>query len=91
MNIGNPISFADLLDFLKWALAVVVKVGIVAITVYIIISGFKFLKAQGNEKELSVAKQAAVGAIIGAAIILGGLAIVSLLQGTVEQVGPMPG
>ncbi len=90
MNIGNPISFADLLDFLKWALAVVVKVGIVAITVYIIISGFKFLKAQGNEKELSVAKQAAVGAIIGAAIILGGLAIVSLLQGTVEQVGPMP-
>ncbi|MCI0542651.1 hypothetical protein L0Y69_02800 [bacterium] len=90
MHIGNPISFADLFVYLTWLLGIVIKVGIVAIAVYVVFSGFKFIKAQGNEKELSVAKEAAVGAIIGAAIILGGFAIASLLRGTVEQVGPVP-
>lgn len=90
MHIGNPISFADLFVYLTWLLGIVIKVGIIAIAVYVVLSGFKFIKAQGNEKELSVAKEATVGAIIGAAIILGGFAIASLLQGTVEQVGPIP-
>lgn len=85
-TLGNPITFTDLVDFLKWILSYVIKISIIIVALYIIITGLSFLKAQGNEKEISVSKQALVSVVIGASIILGGWAIVSIVQDTVEQI-----
>ena len=81
--IKNPLKYESILDLLQALLGVVVQVGIPLIALAIVYSGFLFVKAQGNESELSEAKKTLYWTVIGAAIVLGAFVISQVIQTTI--------
>ena len=75
-GLKNPLVGVDNLGALAVKiLDAVVKVGGYVAVAFIIYSGFLFVKAQGNEKELEDAKRTFFYTIIGVMILLGAKAI----------------
>lgn len=85
-KICNPIQSETIQELIYVALKFVVELLAVAGVVYIIYTGFLFVKAQGNPKELEVAKKSFFNAIIGMAIILGSWAIAEVIVNTINQI-----
>ena len=83
--IENPLKSESILDLLTALLDVIVQVGIPLIALAIVYSGFLFVKAQGNDSELSEAKKTLYWTVIGAAIVLGALVISQVIQTTVTS------
>lgn len=63
----------------------VVQVGYYVVVLGIIYSGFKFVKARGNDKALADAKQTFLYTVIGAAILLGATLLANVISGTVDE------
>ncbi len=84
-TLTNPLKSESILDLLTALLDVIVQVGIPLIALAIVYSGFLFVKAQGNESELSEAKKTLYWTVIGAAIVLGALVISQVIQTTVTS------
>jgi hypothetical protein len=87
VGLKNPISIDTLAGFVKSILDIVVMIGIPIIALAIIYSGFLFVKAKGDPKELSTAKETFLYTIIGAAIILGSWILAQAICSTVAQLG----
>lgn len=81
----NPIRYGSFMDFVQAILAVVLKIGIPVAAIFIIYSGFLFIKAQGNEAELTKAKSAFTYAIIGTAILLGSWLLAEGISATINS------
>lgn len=84
-GVTNPISADDFPGLLKLIIDIVIKIGMPIVVLSIIYTGFLFIKAQGSPAGLKAAKEALIGTLIGAAIILGAYAISALIQGTVKS------
>ncbi|OGG56807.1 hypothetical protein A3D71_01005 [Candidatus Kaiserbacteria bacterium RIFCSPHIGHO2_02_FULL_55_20] len=84
----NPLnsSFSSIPAFIAGALKVLVIVALPIIALFIVISGFMFVFALGNEGKLTKAKENFVYVIIGALLILGAWVIATLIGGTVTQI-----
>lgn len=80
----NPIRFSTFMDFVQAILQVVLKIGIPVAAMFIIYSGFLFVKAQGNEAELTKAKSAFTYAVIGTAILLGSWLLAKGIESTIN-------
>ena len=85
-GISNPLKVNSIQDLISAVLKFVVNLLAIAGVLYIIWTGFLFVKAQGNEKELETAKKSFTHAIIGMAIILGAWAIATAIANTINQV-----
>ena len=71
---------------------IVLPIGSVVVVFMIIFSGFLFVKARGNEQELTKAKTAFTWTVVGAVVLLGSWAISSAIFGTIcEITGGLPG
>ena len=83
----NPLNsnFSTIPSFIAGALKVLVIVALPIITLFIVIAGFMFVLARGNESKLTEAKKNFVYVIIGALLILGAWVIATLIGGTVTQ------
>lgn len=81
----NPLNFCSIPDFLAGALKALAIIALPIISLFIVISGFLFLTAQGNEQKLSKAKMNFLYVVIGALLILGAWIIATLIAGTVNQ------
>lgn len=84
-KLDNPAAAATLEEFIHGVLTVVVKVGIPVATVFLIWSGFLFLTAQGDEKQLTKAKHAFVWACVGTAVLLGAWLLATAIKKTIDQ------
>lgn len=86
-GLENPLNpqFSSIPAFLAGALKVLVIIALPIITLFIVISGFMFVFARGNEHKLQEAKQNFVYVILGALLILGAWLIATLIGGTVTQ------
>jgi heme/copper-type cytochrome/quinol oxidase subunit 2 len=83
----NPIQ-ADTLDgFLLQLLDVVILIGAIAVVFFLILAGFKYVTARGDEKQISSAHQTLTWTIIGGAIVLGARVLASAIQATVNELG----
>ena len=83
-KICNPISGSTTIQgFIRTLLEGVLRIGIPIVALAVIYSGFLFVKARGNAKELETAKSSLVYTLIGAAILLGSWAIAKLIADTV--------
>lgn len=83
----NPIQ-ADTLDgFLLQLLDVVILIGAIVIVFFLILAGFKYVTARGDEKQISSAHQTLTWTIVGAAVVLGARVIASAIKATVDQLG----
>lgn len=81
---GNPIRYDTFMEFIRAILEVVLRIGIPVAAIFIIYSGFLFIKAQGNEEKLSEAKRAITYTIIGTAILLGSWLLATGIQSTID-------
>lgn len=84
----NPIRYSTFMDFVKAILEVVLKIGIPVAAMFIIYSGFLFVKAQGNPEELKRAKSAFTYAVIGTAILLGSWLLATGIESTINSLQP---
>jgi ABC-type multidrug transport system permease subunit len=84
-GLQNPLTSQSVTEFIASALKVLVIVALPIITLFIVIAGFMFVFARGNESKLSDAKKNFVYVVIGALLILGAWVIATLIGGTVSQ------
>lgn len=83
----NPIDSTTLDGFLLKLLDVVILIGAIAVVFFLILAGFKYVTARGDEKQISSATSTLTWTVVGAAIILGARVIASAIQATVNQLG----
>jgi heme/copper-type cytochrome/quinol oxidase subunit 2 len=84
---NNPID-ADTLDgFLLQLLDVVILIGAIVVVFFLILAGFKYVTARGDEKQITSAHQTLTWTIVGAAIVLGARVIASAIEATVNELG----
>ncbi|MBP9715356.1 MAG: hypothetical protein KBD52_02610 [Candidatus Pacebacteria bacterium] len=83
-QICNPIKATSIAQLLVDILEFVMKIAIPIIALAIIYAGFLFVTARGNSEKLETAKRALLYSLIGAAILLGSLAIAQLVSDTVN-------
>lgn len=83
----NPIQAKTLDGFLLQLLDVVILIGAIAIVFFLILAGFKYVTARGDEKQISSAHQTLTWTIVGAAVVLGARVIASAIKATVDQLG----
>lgn len=72
-------------DFVKRLLDIVLTIGVPVVAVFIILAGFKFVTARGNQAEISKAKDNLLYTMIGAAILLGAWVLANALGETVNE------
>jgi hypothetical protein len=93
-NIRFPNPFrggTTLYDFIRVVVTdIVLPIGGLISVIYIILAGFKFVTAQGDEKKIGEARQALLYGSIGAAIILGAWVIVQVIQTTIDSLSATP-
>lgn len=86
-KVTNPLSVDNVGEFLLEILDVITILSVPVIAIMIIIAGFQFVTAGGDEEQLEDAKKTALYVVIGAAIILGAELIVTVLQNTASSIG----
>jgi hypothetical protein len=83
-TICNPIpKIGSIPILIQTILTGAIKIGIPVLALAIIYCGFLFVKAQGKPEELTKAKDALMWTLIGAAVLLGSLAIATMISNTV--------
>lgn len=86
-QLQNPLNsqFSSIPNFIAGFLKVLVMVALPIISLMIVVAGFQFVLAQGNEEKLSKAKNNFLYVLIGSILILGAWVIATLIGGTVNQ------
>lgn len=82
----NPLTFDSVEEFFVEFIRLLVRVGFIIVTVAIMIVGFMFVTAQGNEEKLRKAREALLWTLVGAVILLGAEAIALVIQTTIENI-----
>ena len=87
-GLKNPLnsSFSSVPAFIAGALKALALIALPIITLFLVISGFLFVTAQGNQQKLETAKKNFFYVVIGALLILGAWIIATLIAGTVNQI-----
>ncbi len=84
-GLENPLQTQTVSDFIAGALKALVVIALPIITLFIVVAGFMFVFARGNESKLEKAKENFVYVVIGALLILGAWVIATMIGGTVSQ------
>jgi hypothetical protein len=84
VKIGNPLNGYNSITAVITAILqnIVMPLAAVFVVLAIIYSGFKYVMAQGNPKEIEEANKGLVAVLIGTAVLLGATGISAALQGT---------
>lgn len=82
----NPLTGINSIpDFIIALIKIAISIGTWVAVLFIIYSGFLFIKARGNPKDLEHAKSTFLWTIIGTAILLGAYVIANAISGTINQ------
>ncbi len=90
-QLTNITPWGSLCDLINAILNIVTEIGAIIAVLFIIWSGFLFIKAQGNPKEIEDAKRAFYATIIGTAILLGSSVIAKIIITTIGAVSNSAG
>lgn len=85
-TLDNPLKFKTLGEFLLGAADAFLSIGVIVAVFGILYAGFLFVMAQGNEQKLQRAKSAFLWSVVGLAVIVGALVLVTAIQGTIAQI-----
>lgn len=72
-------------DFLKMIFQVVMRIGVIIISVAIVLVGFQFVLAQGKPEAIKTARTNFLYTIVGASLILGAWIITTILSSTANS------
>lgn len=89
-KLNSPLNsaFSTIPALLAGFLKAIVMIALPIISLFIVYTGFLFVKARGNPTELATAKRAFFYVMIGAVLVLGAWLIANLLGNTVTQLLP---
>ncbi len=85
LNVGSDVS-AIITAVMK---NIIMPLASVLVVLAVLYSGFKFVIAQGNPKELEEARTGFIWVLIGSAVLLGAYGITEVLKTTIEQIAPI--
>jgi len=86
-GIQNPLKgITSITGFVSVLLGYVVRIGAVVAVFAFIYSGYLFVKARGNPKELETAKTVFINTVIGVAVLLGAQLIATIIVGTINNI-----
>lgn len=90
-GISNPLKGVDSLAGFFYLLAnFIYSLSYAVIAFFLILSGFKFVKAQGNPEELANAKKTFYYTIIGAVLLIGAQVIAEIVRDVINQFAKNP-
>ncbi len=82
---NNPLSVNTLDELIIAILNILTIIAIPIITLFIIYAGFLYVTARGNAEQVRTATTALTFAIIGAILIIGAVAVTTIMQSTITQ------
>ena len=85
-DLQAPYKFRSVQELVIGLMRAIVLLALPVIALFIVIAGFKFVAAQGNENKISEAKDNLKYVVYGTVLILGAWVIATLIGGTVKQV-----
>ena len=83
-KICNPLSAEDIPAFILQIIEILLVFAVPLIVLYIMYAGYLFVTAQGNQEQVTNAKNALLYAILGGVLVLGANLIIDVIQGTVD-------
>lgn len=84
IELQNPLGNVTLTQFFLKILDIILIFAVPLIIFFIILAGFKYVMARGNENQISEATKALTWALIGGVIILGARTLLTIIQNTVN-------
>lgn len=79
-NLDNPLLFPKITDLLVAVLNVAIIIAIPIVVLFLIYAGFLYVTARGNAEKIQVASRALTYGIIGGVIIIGSVAITTIIK-----------
>lgn len=87
-TIQNPLNgISTVSEFVKAILNGILAIGLPVAVFFIVLSGFRFIAAQGNQEKLSEARSNFMWTIVGVAIFIGAWTLANLIAATLKQIG----
>ncbi len=83
-ELSNPLTFEKISGLLAALLNVVIVISIPFIIFFLIYSGFMYVTARGNPEQIQQASKSLTYAIIGGVVILGAMAITTIITNIVN-------
>lgn len=87
VKLQNPLNVESIEEVIYLAIDILIYVGVAFAIIAIIYTGFKFVWAQGNPKEIEEAKRRFFYILIGLAILISSRVIVEIIRTTLRQAG----
>lgn len=88
VGIENPLrGINSISEFFRRLFDAAIMIGIPIAVFFIILSGFRFIAAQGNQEKLTDARRNFMYTVIGVAIFIGAWALSQLIAGTLRAIG----
>lgn len=84
-TLPNPLKVKSLSELLYKTVDFVLSLAYIVIAFFLLLSGFKFVTAQGSEDKLKEAKTMFFNTIVGAVIIIGAQTIIAVLKSLFES------
>lgn len=85
--IENPIKACTFADLIRDITQIILVVGLPLSAFMIILAGFQFVTAQGNDEKIKKARQTFYWTVIGAAVIIGARVIAEAVVNFAENLG----
>lgn len=86
IQINNPLTGVNsIMQFIKKILDLAVTIGIPILALAIIYSGYLFVTARGDSKQIGTAKAAFFNAVLGGGILLGAWVIAQAIENTIGE------
>lgn len=82
-SIDSLLRFESVDDLVVGVLNVLIVFATPIIVLFIIYAGFLYVTARGNPQQIETANRAIVYAIIGAVMVIGAMALATILEGTI--------
>jgi hypothetical protein len=81
----NPIQATSINGLLRDLMRIVIELGAIAVVLFLILAGFKFVTARGDTKQIESARSTLTWTVIGGMVVLGAQVIADAIQGTVNE------
>lgn len=84
-KLENPINANSIDELVAKIIKILNLIAVPIVALFLIYSGFLFVKAQGNPADLKKAKDTLLWTVVGAAILLGSYVLAEAISGTIGE------
>ena len=86
VKLENPIKFKSLGQLVTAIIDIIVQIAVPIAALFLIYSGYLFVSARGDEKQLEDAKSIFLWTLVGIAVLLGAKVLAGIIEGTIAQI-----